>query len=104
MSARRLARMADPKGRTVGAHIPEVLGVASKVRDSGEAEEIRRATTLDIIATVPFDEMFAAAERAGQAPIDVATDGVAVAAIRSLVDVMQHRDTRVQIPQPVEEQ
>lgn len=104
MSARRLARMADPKGRTVGAHIPEVLGVASKVRDPGEAEEIRRATTLDIIATVPFDEMFAAAERAGQAPIDVATDGVAVAAIRSLVDVMQHRDTRVQIPQPVEEQ
>lgn len=96
LSARRLARMADPSGRRPDAHVPAVLGVANKTTDPDDAALIRCGTGLDIVAEVPFDGTFAAAERRALAPIDALEDAPAIAAIRSLVDVMQQRDARRQ--------
>ena len=82
LSGRRLARMADldpdsPK---------KVLVVASKVREPDDVEMIARGTGLEVVASVPWDEALAEAERQQLAPIDFAPDCPAVLAVQSLVE------------------
>jgi CO dehydrogenase maturation factor len=80
MSARRLARMA------LGVDGPErVLAIASKTRSPDDAETVRRATGLEVVADIPWDEALADAEKRGKAPIDEAPDSIAIRAIESLV-------------------
>ncbi|MGH9070009.1 MAG: hypothetical protein ACRDX8_02280, partial [Acidimicrobiales bacterium] len=69
MSARRLARLALVKGG------PEtVRAVASKTRSPDDAELVHRATGLEVVAAIPWDEALADAERRGRAPIDEAPE------------------------------
>jgi CO dehydrogenase maturation factor len=83
LSARRLARMVEIEGG------PErVVAVASKVRDPDDVDMIKRRTGLDVVASVPWDEAFAEAERQGRAPIDAAPQSAAVRAVESLVDLV----------------
>jgi CO dehydrogenase maturation factor len=84
ISARRLARMADPAGRREGAHVPRVVAVANKVAGDDDVAMIARRTGLEVRAAVPFDEAFAAAERLGRPPFDAAADSPAVRAVASL--------------------
>jgi CO dehydrogenase maturation factor len=82
LSGRRLARMADldpdnPK---------RVMAVASKVREPDDVEMIAKGTGLEVIASVPWDEELAEAERRQLAPIDFAPDAPAVRAVESLVE------------------
>ncbi len=82
LSGRRLARMADldpdnPK---------RVLAVASKVREPDDVEMIAKGTGLEVIASVPWDEELAEAERRQLAPVDFAPDCPAVRAVGSLVE------------------
>jgi CO dehydrogenase maturation factor len=87
-SGRRLARMADPEGRREGAHIPAVVAVANKVSESGDAAMIGERTGLAVVAAIPWDPMFAAADRAGQPPIDAIPDSPAVRAVASFARQM----------------
>lgn len=82
LSGRRLARMADldpdsPK---------KVLAVASKVRQADDVGMIASGTGLEVIASVPWDEDLAEAERRQLAPIDFAPDCPAVQAVEFLVE------------------
>ena len=80
-AGRRLARLA------LTEKPPAVITVvANKVREDGDVARIEAATGLPVIASVPWDEALADAERAGRAPIDAAPDSPAVHAISSLVD------------------
>ena len=79
LSARRLSRLTEmmPEA-TVGL-------VVNKVRNGALAHEIGADLGLPVWAAVPFDGGMAIAERAGLAPIDVAPESEAVAAIARLV-------------------
>ncbi len=80
LSARRLSRLTElmPEA-TVGL-------VVNKVRNGGTvAHEIAAVLGLPVWAAVPFDRGLAIAERAGLAPIDVAPESEAVAAIARLI-------------------
>ena len=82
LSGRRLARMAD-----LDPENPKrVVAVASKVREEDDVEMIAKGTGLEIIASVPWDEELAEAERRQLAPIDFAPDCAAVRAVESLVE------------------
>ncbi len=80
LSARRLARLA------LAEEAPQVLAVANRVREPGDAELVSRRTGLAVVAAVPWDEALAQAERQGKAPIDEAPDSPAVREVESLVD------------------
>lgn len=82
LSGRRLARMAD-----LDPENPKrVMVVASKVREPDDVEMIAKGTGLEVIASVPWDEELAEAERRQMAPIDFAPDSPAVRAVESLVE------------------
>jgi CO dehydrogenase maturation factor len=82
LSGRRLARMAD-----LDPENPKrVMVVASKVRQDDDVEMIAKGTGLEVIASVPWDEELAEAERRQLAPIDFAPDCPAVRAVESLVE------------------
>ncbi|MGI8807596.1 MAG: ArsA-related P-loop ATPase [Acidimicrobiales bacterium] len=82
LSGRRLARMAD-----LDPENPKrVMVVASKVREPDDVEMIAKGTGLEVIASVPWDEELAEAERRQMAPIDFAPDCPAVRAVESLVE------------------
>jgi CO dehydrogenase maturation factor len=82
LSGRRLARMAD-----LDPENPKrVMAVASKVRQDDDVEMIAKGTGLEVIASVPWDEELAEAERRQLAPIDFAPDCPAVRAVESLVE------------------
>ncbi len=81
LSARRLARLASASDRPV-----EVLAVANKVSEAGDAELIARRSGLEVVASVPLEPAFADAERSGRAPLDVVPDSAAVGAISLLVE------------------
>jgi CO dehydrogenase maturation factor len=82
LSGRRLARMAD-----LDPENPKrVMVVASKVRQDGDVEMIEKGVGLEVIASVPWDEDLAEAERRQLAPIDFAPDCPAVLAVESLVE------------------
>jgi CO dehydrogenase maturation factor len=82
LSGRRLANMAnlDPDNPK------RVLVVASKVRQDGDVEMIEKGVGLEVIATVPWDEELAEAERRQLAPIDFAPACPAVLAVELLVE------------------
>jgi len=65
--------------------------VANKVREEGDVARVEAATGLPVVASVPWDEALADAEKAGLAPIDAAPDSAAVRAVESLVDQMMAR-------------
>jgi CO dehydrogenase nickel-insertion accessory protein CooC1 len=60
--------------------------VASKVREPDDVQMIAKGTGLEVIATVPWDEELAEAERRQLAPIDFAPASPAVRAVESLVE------------------
>lgn len=80
LSGRRLARMADMDNGPA-----RIVAVASKVRETGDETIIERRTGLEVVASIPWDEAFADAERKGMAPIDDAPNCPAVRAVESLV-------------------
>jgi CO dehydrogenase maturation factor len=82
LSGRRLANMAnlDPENPK------RVMVVASKVREDGDVEMIAKGVGLEVIASVPWDEELAEAERRQLAPIDFAPDSAAVRAVELLVE------------------
>jgi len=82
LSGRRLARMAD-----LDPENPKrIVAVASKVRQADDVDMIAHGTGLEVIASVPWDEDLAEAERRQLAPIDFAPDCPAVRAVESLVE------------------
>lgn len=61
--------------------------VANKIRDERDLESVRlfaRKHDLEIVGAVPYDSSFPEAEQAGVAPLDLAPDSAAVAAIASI--------------------
>jgi CO dehydrogenase maturation factor len=79
LSGRRLANLAGPV-----LDGSRVVAVVSKAREAGDDRQVEERTGLRVIGSVPWDPTLAEAERRGQAPLDGAADGPAVAAIRSL--------------------
>ncbi|MDP9389360.1 MAG: hypothetical protein M3Q48_15940 [Actinomycetota bacterium] len=80
LTGRRLARLAHAEDGP-----RRVVAVANKVREPGDTELVARRTGLDVMASVPWDEALAEAERRAAAPIDLAPDSAAVQAVESLV-------------------
>jgi CO dehydrogenase maturation factor len=67
--------------------IPHVYVVANKVRTPEEHDAITafcRRHRLQLLGTIPYDEAFAAADREGRAPIDVAPQARGIAEIAAL--------------------
>jgi CO dehydrogenase maturation factor len=82
-AGRRLSRLA------LTEKPPAVIAVvANKVREDGDIALVEEATGLPVVASVPWDEAFADAEKAGRAPIDAAPGSAAVQAVQSFVDQM----------------
>ena len=80
-AAGRIAELA----RNLG--VPAVYAVANKVqsaRDEAAIREFCAAKELPVVAVVPLDPDVVEAERQGRAPLDLAPDAAAVAAIRDL--------------------
>nr|MDQ2998863.1 hypothetical protein [Chloroflexota bacterium] len=106
LSARRLAKLAHrpAEEQAVDAVEPQpIVGiVASKMRATGDVQRIQHMLAeqrLPLLATVPFDEQVAAAERLGRAPIDAAPTAPAMVAIQELAErleqmVTAHRQNR----------
>jgi CO dehydrogenase maturation factor len=89
LSGRRLARMAQIEGGP-----QRVVVVASKVREPGDTELVARKTGLEVVASVPWDEALAEAERHRLAPIDAAPECAAVKAVESLADLLSREMVR----------
>lgn len=89
LSGRRLARMAQLENGP-----SRVVAVVSKARERGDAELVARRTGLEVVATVPWDEALAEAERRRLAPIDAAPDCPAVQAVESLADQLAEEMVR----------
>jgi len=89
LSARRLARLASASDRPV-----QVLAVANKVSEPGDAELVARRSGLEVVASVPLESAFADAERSGRAPLDIVPDSAAVRAVSLLVDHFDHQALR----------
>ena len=84
-AAGRIAELA----RNLG--VPTLYAVANKVqspRDEAAIREFCAARDLPVAAVVPFDPDVAEAERQGRAPVDLAPDATAVAAIRDLAAML----------------
>lgn len=83
-TARRYHRLAIDLG------IPQVSIVANKVRDdeTNVVVEFSHQHGMGVLGTIPFDPLFAEAERLGVAPYDYASDGPGVAAIQALAEEM----------------
>lgn len=67
--------------------IPEVVGVANKLRDEGDRDAIREfcaAHGIELIAEIPYDPSLPRAERGGKTPLDYDADSPAVQAIDGL--------------------
>ena len=103
LTARRLARLAErpageqaDDGHGAAEQPPALVGlVANKVRaadDLGRIEEALAGARLPLMATVPYDEGLAKAERLGHAPIDAALSAPAVGAIEELASRLEHLD------------
>jgi len=64
------------------------VAIVSKAREPGDADTVSRRTGLEVVATIPWDEALADAEKRGLAPIDAAPNCPAVEAVQSLTDVL----------------
>ena len=80
MTARRVARLA--RMRTPDA---AVLLVANRVTGDDDVRHVEKQVGEPVFASVPADDEVAAAERLSKAPIDVAPDSAAIAAIERLI-------------------
>jgi len=80
LAARRLAGLARGNAER------RVFAVANRVREAGDADYIERRCGLAVVGAVPWDNAFAAADRAGAAPIDLHPASAAVRAVESLVN------------------
>jgi CO dehydrogenase maturation factor len=81
LTGRKLARLAQAK------QAPErIFAVVNRVRAPSDLDDVTDRTGLEVIGAVPWDEEFAAAERAGAAPVDAVADGPAVRAVERLLD------------------
>lgn len=77
--ARRAAALA------VERKIPRVMVVANRIADEAAQQEVRAALAeLTDVVIVPDDPAVRAAERDGEAPLDVAPDAPAVKALQSV--------------------
>ncbi len=77
--------------------VPTLYAVANKVqspRDEAAIREFCAAKDLPVAAVVPFDPDVAEAERQGRAPLDLAPDAGAVAAIRDLAATLTRNAER----------
>lgn len=70
--------------RVVGTHL-----VANRVRGESDLRAIRGATDLPLLATIPYDDEVAEAERCGRAPIDFAPRSPAVVAAARLTERLE---------------
>jgi|FLYL01.1.fsa_nt_gi CO dehydrogenase maturation factor len=80
-SAGRLIRLARE------LNIPQILGVANKVRHADEKEAIRSYLSgleVPLVAVIPFDEQVAQADMAGKALLDTYPEAPSVRAIEAL--------------------
>lgn len=84
LSGRRFANLA---GSVVDAD--RLFAVVSKSRDDTDGEDVEARTGLRVLASIPWDDAFADAERRGLAPLDAAPDAPATQAIQSLVHSLQ---------------
>lgn len=85
LSARRLGRLA------LAADAKRIVAVVNRAR-SGDADLVARRTGLEVVGTVPFDEVFGEADRAGAAPLDHPGPGSAgLTAVGSLLDALLER-------------
>jgi CO dehydrogenase maturation factor len=89
LSGRRLARMAELESAP-----QRVVALVSKAREPGDAELVARRTGLEVIATVPWDDALAGAERQRRAPIDAAPECPAVKAVESLAELLSEEMVR----------
>ncbi len=96
LTARRLAKLADERKTEAGETRPRPLvgWVANKLRSEKDLPRIERALNghpLPLLAALPYDEQCAAAERLGQAPMDVVPNALAVVAIEKLATWLEQR-------------
>lgn len=88
LTGRRLARLTEAK------QAPErIYAVVNRVRSADDVADVTDRTGLEVIAAVPWDLEFAAAERAGVAPVDAVPDGPGVAAVAQLLETLAPRRT-----------
>lgn len=83
MTGRRLARLAQTK------QAPRVVAVVNKVREPADVQRVSDLTGLPVIGAVPFDPEVTSADRLGVAIVDHDPEGLTVAAVRLLVDVLR---------------
>lgn len=103
LAARRLARLAPPaEGPAAdGAQTPLIGLVANKVRAAHDVQWIQDMVAADtpaaghpvklpLLGVIPYDELLAAAEQRGLAPLDGAPAAPAVTAIAELAARLEH--------------
>lgn len=86
------ARRYSTLGRDLG--IPNVVIVANKVKNDEDEQAIRdfcETRDMELFAVVPFDPMLAAAERAGQAPLDFDPEAPSVQAVKKIWERVNER-------------
>lgn len=86
LTGRRLARL------TGMPQSPQVLAIANKVRQPGDAELVAERTGLEVLGAVPLDPALDEADRLGRAVLDHDPDAASVAAVRSLVDALRRHE------------
>ena len=71
--------------------VPHVYAVANKVLTTEDADAMRAFCdrhALRLLASIPHDEAFMAADRAGMAPIDLAPESRGIREIRKLAELL----------------
>lgn len=84
-----------PLARELG--VPDLVGVANKVRSAQDEAAIREYAArhaIDLAASVPYDERVVEADRQGQALLDHAPTAPAVLALVALADALEQRRVR----------
>lgn len=85
-TARRTLALASDLG------IEKIYGVASKVEDAEDAkmvEEFAEELSLQILASIPYDEAVRVADRKGMSVIDIDPESKAVVAVGKLLDEIE---------------
>ncbi|MGQ0571879.1 MAG: hypothetical protein ACT4P5_20435 [Armatimonadota bacterium] len=73
-------------------NIPRVYAVANKVQTAEDEDAIRAFCDrhgLDLLATIPYDKVFLAADREGKAPLDLAPGARGVQEITHLAALLE---------------